>query len=258
VYQWRNGGTGAGSNRIVITTGQVALLATSFERTWMRPPTDTELKSLVDDFVREEIAVREATAQGLEQGDIVIRRRLRQKYEFLLEDEVAAAAPTDADLQAWLDAHPDQFRSEPVIGLREVFVNTDRRGARAQDDAMAILTRLRAGADPLTVGDPTMLPLEVAPGPRSDLGRQFGDEFASAADSLEPGQWAGPIKSGYGLHLVYVTEKAAGSAPALDQVRDEVTREFLAARRTAGIDSLYQRLSRKYRITVERPAPVTP
>ena len=254
MYQWRSGGTGIGSNRIVVTTGQVASLAASFERTWMRPPTGAELKGLVDDFVREELAVHEATGQGLEQGDIVIRRRLRQKYEFLLEDEVAAAPPTDAELQAWLDAHPDQFRREPVIGLRQVYVRTDRRGAAARSHATAILTRLKAGADPLTLGDPTLLPLEVAPSRASDIARQFGDTFATAISALEPGRWLGPVESGYGLHLVYLTEKDAGSAPTLDQVREEVTREFLAARRTAGLDSLYQRLRQKYRITIERPA----
>lgn len=258
LYQWRSGGAGAGSNRIVVTTGQVASLAASFERTWMRPPTAAELKSLVDDFVREEIAVREATAQGLEQGDIVIRRRLRQKFEFLIEDEVAGVAPTDAQLQAWLEAHPDQFRREPVLGLRQVFVSTDRHGPSARSYAAALLTRLKAGADPLTLGDPTLLPLEVTPSRVSDIARQFGDSFATAVEALEPRQWTGPVESGYGLHLVYLTEKDAGSAPTLDQVRDDVTREFLAARRAAGLDSLYQRLGRKYRITIERPAQGAP
>lgn len=255
-YQWRSGG--AGANRIVITTGQVASLTAAFERTWMRPPTDTELKALVDEFVREELAVREATAQGLEQGDIVIRRRLRQKFEFLLEDDVAATAPIDAELQAWLDAHPEQFQREVVVGLRQVFVNTDRRGDRARPDAAAILARLRAGADPFTLGDATLLPAEVAPSRLLDVGRQFGDDFATAVALLEPGQWAGPVESGYGLHLVYVTERTAASAPTLEEVRDQVTRELLAARRTAGLDSLYQRLSGKHRIIIERSAPAAP
>jgi hypothetical protein len=257
-YQWRSGGAGTGSNRIVVTNGQVASLAASFARTWLRPPTGAELKSLVDDFVREEMAVREATAQGLEQGDIVIRRRLRQKFEFLLEDDVAAIAPTDAQLRTWLEAHPDQFRREPVLGLRQVFVSTDRHGAATRSHATAILTRLQAGADPLTLGDPTLLPLEVAPSRLSDVARQFGDSFATAVGALQPGQWIGPVESGYGLHLVYLTEKDAGSAPSLEQVRNEVTREFLAARRSAGLDSLYQRLSRKYRITIDRPAQGAP
>jgi hypothetical protein len=258
LYQWRTGGAGSGSNRIVITQGQVASLQAGFQQVWLRPATDAEFKGLIDDYVREEIAVREATAQGLEQGDIVIRRRLRQKFEFLAEDEVAATGPTDAELQAWLDAHPGQFRREPLVGLRQVFISTDRRGASARVDADRVLARLKGGADPFTAGDVTMLPFELEPSRLTDIARQFGETFATTVATLEPGQWTGPVESGFGLHLVYVTGKTAGSSPPLDQVRDEVTRELLAARRTAALDSLYQRLSDKYRITIERPVPATP
>ena len=257
LYQWRTGGAG-GSNRIVITQGQVASLQAGFQQVWLRPATDAELRGLIDDFVREEIAVREATAQGLEQGDIVIRRRLRQKFEFLAEDEVTSTAPTDAELQAWLDAHPDQFRREPVVGLRQVFISTDRRGASARADADRVLARLKRGADPFTAGDATMLPFEVRPSRLSDLARQFGEAFATAVAALEPGQWIGPVESGFGLHLVYLTGRTAGSTPPLDQVRDEVTRELLTVRRSAALDSLYQHLSAKYRITIERPGPAAP
>jgi hypothetical protein len=248
----------ASSDRIVIPQGQVASLAASFERTWMRPPSDDELKGLVDDFVREEIAVREASSQGLQEGDIVIRRRLRQKFEFLLEDEMAASPPGDAELQAWLDAHPEQFRRDPIVGFRQVFLSADRRGAAARADAEAALARLRAGADPASLGDPTLLPLELPPSELRNVSQQFGDAFAAALAPLPTGEWVGPVESGFGLHLVFVTAASPGLAPTLDQVREEVAREVLAARRAATLDSLYQRLSDRYRITIERSAPAAP
>lgn len=254
LYQWRTGGAGAGSNRIIISTGQVASLAAGFEKTWLRPPTDRELKGLIDDYVREEIAVREAAAQGLDQGDIVIRRRLRQKYEFLIEDEVATSPPSDAELQAWLDAHPDQYRRDPVIGFRQVLFSPDRRGGSTQSDADAALRRLRAGADPATVGDPTLLPLDVKPSELRDIASQFGDDLAAAIAALPPGEWSGPIQSGFGLHLVLVTSHTPGLAPTLAAARDQVTRDLYSARRSSALDSIYQRLSGKYRITIERPA----
>ncbi len=254
LFQWRTGGAGVGSNRIVISTGQLASLAAGFEKTWLRPPTDQELKGLIDDYVREEIAVREAASQGLDQGDVVIRRRLRQKYEFLIEDEVANSPPTDAEMQAWLDAHPGQYRRDPVVGFRQVFLNSDRRGASARPDAGAALQRLIAGADPATLGDPTLLPLDVEPSELRDIARQFGNDFAAAVDSLPQGQWSGPVQSGFGLHLVLVTARYPGVAPSLAAVRDQVARDLYSARRSAVLDSIYQRLSGKYRITIERPA----
>ena len=257
-YTWRNGGLAGGGNRIDVSVGQVASLKASFEKLWLRAPTDAELASLVDEFVREEVAVREATSRGLEEGDIVIRRRLRQKLEFLLEDELAIAPPTDAELQAWLDTHPSDYAVQPVVTLRQVYINTDRRGAEAQAEAEAALRRLRAGADPHSVGDPTLLPAETGPSEVRDVAIRFGEEFATAVATLEPGPWSGPISSTYGLHLVQVVTKTPGRSPDLALVRDQVTRDVLVAKRAAGVDSLYRVMTGRYRVTVDSATPGTP
>lgn len=122
VWLWRKDAGGSDSGRIVVTRARVEQLATGFARTWQRQPTPHELNGLVQDFVREEVCVREARKMGLERDDTIIRRRLRQKFEFLTEDAVEVATPTDADLAAWLKAHPDSFRGEPgrAPGLSEV------------------------------------------------------------------------------------------------------------------------------------------
>ena len=90
-FEWRGSG-GPTSSRIVITPGLVEHLASGFGRTWQRPPTDAELKGLIDDYVKEEIATREAVGMGLDRDDTIIRRRLRQKLEFLVEDAVLLVA----------------------------------------------------------------------------------------------------------------------------------------------------------------------
>jgi len=92
------GGDARGGQRIVVTPGQVDAVAAGFSRTWNRPPDDQELKAQLDEVVREEIAVREATALGLDRDDTVIRRRLRQKFEFAAEDAFDATPPTDTEL----------------------------------------------------------------------------------------------------------------------------------------------------------------
>lgn len=250
-YTWRNGGLAGGGNRIDVSVGQVASLKASFEKLWLRAPTDAELAALVDEFVREEVAVREATSRGLEEGDIVIRRRLRQKLEFLLEDELAIAPPSDAELQAWLDSHPSDYAVQPVVTLRQVYINTDRRGAEAQAEAEATLRRLRAGADPHSAGDPTLLPAETGPSEVRDVAIRFGEEFASAVAALEPGPWSGPIPSTYGLHLVQIVTKTPGRSPDLALVRDQVTRDVLVGKRAAGVDSLYRVMTERYRVTVD-------
>jgi hypothetical protein len=256
LFEWRGGGSGSG--RVVVTAGQIAHLASGFARTWQRPPTEEELKGLVDELVREEIAAREAVAEGLDQDDTLIRRRLRQKLEFLVEDASDPSPPEDADVKRWLDAHPEAFRAEPQIALRQVFVSRERWGASAAREAERLLTRLRSlgpGADTARVGDPTTLPAELPFGPAREVSLTFGESFGRAVEAVPAGAWAGPVESSYGLHLVLVSERVAASRPELASLRAEVVRELMTERRREALDALYQRLLAKYSVTIEHPAP---
>ena len=250
------GGDAAGSNRIVVTPGVVDHLAAGFSRTWQRPPSDIELKGLVDEHVKEEIAAREAMAMGMDRDDIVIKRRLRQKLEFLLVDDAGAAPPTDAELKAWLNRHPESFRVEPTLAFRQVLLRPDRRGASMTADATKLLARLHAsGPDVATrdLGDASMLPAETPLQPLRDVANSFGQDFADALMKLVPGQWSGPVESSFGLHLVLVRQRTEGAAADLATVRPLVEREVLAERRKAEMQALYERLLAKYSVSIERP-----
>jgi len=252
IYTWRRGGPG--SNQIVIAPGQIDSLAAGFASVWNRQPTEKELKGLIDDFVREEIATREAVRMGLDRNDIVIRRRLRQKVEFLAEDTFNASPPTNAELQAWLDEHPDRFRIEPQVAFRQVFLNPALRHDAIRGSAKLLLAKLSASGSNANIeelGDSLMLPNEVSLSGRSEIARLFGNGFADSVMKLDPGQWIGPIESGYGLHLVFVKERVEGRLPSLDQIRSHVEREVLAARRKGELNAMYDRLLERYHVTIQ-------
>jgi hypothetical protein len=255
-FSWTGGSGGPDSNRIVIGPGQVEHLATGFARTWRRPPTQAELKGLIDDYVREEMATREARTMGLDREDTVIRRRLRQKLEFLVEDAAEAVPPTDAELQAWLDEHTEDYRLEPRVAFRQVFLSADRRGDRLEADAQALLRRLRSqgvGADIEEAGDSIMLPSEFELAPLTVASRTFGQEFATRLAEIETGTWTGPIRSGYGLHLVFIRERIEGREPALEDVREAVARDLLTSRRKGQLEAMYERLLERYDVAIDMP-----
>ena len=253
VFEWR--GSGPASRRIVVTPGQVEALAAGFTRTWQRTPTDEELKGQIDEYVREEIATREAIAAGLDRDDTIIRRRLRQKMEFLAEDTIEAPPPTDIELRTWLDAHPVIYRREPEVAFRQVLLSPEGRGARLDHDARAMRAHLaKAGGDVAidTLGDSRLLPPEVERAPRSDVVRTFGEQFADEILVADPGQWVGPIRSGYGVHLVFVRARLEGRMPSLDEVRPQVERDFVADRRRRQLEATYEQLLERYQIVIER------
>lgn len=218
---------------IVVSAGKIEQMAALFSRTWQRPPSADELKGLIDDYVKEEIYVREALALGLDQDDTVIRRRLRQKMEFLAGADADALTPTDADLQAYLDAHPDDFAEPPQVAFQQVFLNPDRHPGTLDRDAVALLGTLRADpdADPSLLGDASLLPADLPMSSVSQIDRIFGPEMAAAVAQAELALWTGPVASPYGLHLIRVTLREPGRHPDLVDVRDAVFREWSNAKR---------------------------
>ena len=242
-------------NRIVVSAAKVENLAELFERTWRRPPTQAELDGLIEDHVKEEILYREALALGLERDDIVIRRRLRQKMEFVGEDVAPPAEPTEEELQAFLDEHAERFREPARLSFAQVYLSPDRRGEDAWADAERLLVALDAGtSDPAAAGDPFLLEQDYRDLATPDVERLFGEAFAARVAELPVGRWSGPVESGYGLHLVLVRERTPARLPDLAEVRDAVANEWRAARREEANRAFYDGLRANYEVTVERPS----
>lgn len=250
----------AGDNRITVSETRIEQLSAVFARTWQRPPTAAELKGLIDDFVKEEIYVREARKLGLDADDTVIRRRLRLKMEFLSDAEAELTPPTDAELTAYLETHREKFATPARYSFDQVNFSADKRGAAAEADARRVLVALNSGSppDPASVGDPTLLPFSVEGADAAEISRGFGEEFAAALSSLPPGKWSGPVASGYGIHLVRLRAVTAGAPPALAEVRAEVLREWLHERRQVLEEERLKSLLERYIVVLPQPVSAAP
>ena len=128
------------STQIRLTIDDISQLVLVFRSQWRRNPTPDELRLLVEDRVREEVLYREAIALGLDKEDTIVRRRMAQKVQFLIED--AARAPTREELETWYQANRDRFALPSRVSFRHLYFSPDRRGARAHDDAATALTKL--------------------------------------------------------------------------------------------------------------------
>jgi len=246
-------GDGGRTGRIVVTSGKIEQIAARFAQVWQRPPTPGELKGLIDEQVKEEIYVREALALGLDKDDTVIRRRLRQKMELLSDAGADALSPTDADLEAYLKSHPETFAVDPAISFQQVFLNPQRQGTAIDQTAANILKNLTANPeiDASTLGDPSLLPAEMPLTGLKSIGHVFGSEFADAIGTAKAGAWTGPIASGFGLHIVRVSQRQQGRVPALGDVRDAVIREWTNDKRKALESDQLTALLKRYEVTVE-------
>ncbi len=251
IYGSFAGATSATDRRISITEDQVKRLATQWAQTWQRPPSPTELDGLIRDYIKEEIYYREAIRLGLDQDDLVVRRRMHSKMEFLATAEAENMTATDAELQAWLDKNPAKYAADPVYSFEQVFVRSDDGADQAVARAKVLLKSLTAGAR--TSGAPVSLPASLEAASVFEISRQFGEEFAAALKALPVGAWSGPVNSGFGLHLVRITRASASKSPKLADVRRQVENDWRSATRDAREAEAYQKLLDSYDIEIEKP-----
>jgi hypothetical protein len=241
---------------IVVSAPQIQRMAQAWEKTRMRPPTQGELRALVDDYVQEEVYYREAVALGFDQDNPIIRRVLRQKMEFLGDAYQADQKPTDEELQAYLSANEALFRSDLDVSLTHIYFSSDQRGQEAARDAERVLAELRTNYGGHMVaaqelGDPFPLETDHASLSRRDIVGRFGSRFADQLEIIETGSWQGPVTSGYGEHLVYIRARTLPATPKLADVRNDVTLAWREDQRRINSSEFYQRLRDGYTLTVE-------
>ena len=242
--------------KVVISAERVANVADRFARTWRRAPTQQELQGLVEEEIRDEVFYREGRAAGLDRDDFLIRRRVRQKMEFLAED-MAAADATEEQLAAYLASNSERFRTDDRLTFHHVFLSSSRRGSALEGDARkmaATLVGTNGTPEAAVIGDPFLLGETFRQMPRRDIARTFGEGFATQLAALEVGRWQGPIPSSFGVHFVLIDERTQGGLPPLSTIHEAVQREWLNARRIEAESKLYRTLRDRYEIVVEKPS----
>lgn len=251
-----NSGSMSSGGKIVVTQSGIESMIVGFSRTWLRPPTQGELQGLVDDYIREEVLYREARTMGLDQDDVIVRRRMRQKFEFLGEDlAVKTGPPTDQEVETYVRERADRYGQEASFSFVHIFFSREKRGTCASSDASAMLARL-SGTGAFNIeklGDAFLLPSQFDRVSASETARLFGEKFAKELNTVQLGTWAGPLESSYGLHLVRVDARAAAVLPPLTSVRESALRDLLSNRRKQELDAQYEKLRARYTIVVEPP-----
>jgi parvulin-like peptidyl-prolyl isomerase len=191
---------------------------------------ESDLEKLIDDFVREEALYREALALGMDQGDYIIRQRLVQKVEFLLENMVnQSLVPDDAVIASWFDERRSDYQIDAVYTFTHIFFDAGERGQeQAQQDALSLLNSANIGDiafnDASQYGDRYPFLQNYVERTRDFVVNNFTEDFVARLDTLAPSDqdWAGPFESRYGFHLVMLRSKTDPYIPAFEEIRERV------------------------------------
>ena len=239
------------SRRIVISQSQLDDMVRQYQSTWTRSPTSAETRRLIDAYVHDEIVYREGLSMGLDKDDDVIKRRIRQKYELIAEED-KRSEPTEADLTAYLKEHPAQFIRPAIVTFDQVYFDP---AITSPEAVSAIKAALQKGANPAILGQPSMLPRHIVNGEIDLVARDFGDDFGKQVAKAPVGVWVGPLISGVGVHLVRVSARAPPDLPPLSQIRASVEREWESDRRSRSSLDDYRKARAGYDIVIKAKVP---
>jgi peptidyl-prolyl cis-trans isomerase C len=243
-------------NKIVISSAEIDRMSVAWAQRWQRPPSEAELAGLISEAVREQVLYREALAIGLDRDDTVVRRHLRQKYEFVTQDLAYDTNPDDATLRAFYEAQGDRYTQSDRISFSHILFSPTRRGPSAMEDAVQALADLQSATGPQaseTLGDATSLPSGFDRLDAQQVEALFGPDFSAAVRGQETGRWGGPIASSYGLHLVWISDRVVGRRLPFEDVRQRVKDDWIYKQRIAANDAVYRKLLERYDVIVEKP-----
>lgn len=241
---------------VEVSSADIEWFRTMWKKRMGREPTVQDLRAQVNQVIRETILEREAVEMGLDKDDVVVRRRLAQKMEFLFKDLSSLAEPSDEDLLEYLEQNRGQYETPMQMTFTQVFFNTDKRGVEGAERAVkAFLESGEAGgANPSAdhqLGDATMLPAHCEKCDLREIQGRFGADFSEKVKTLLPGSWHGPVLSGYGLHAVYVEDRSDPRLPAFDAIKDRLQADWIGEKQRVNTQKAYQELRSQYRVLLE-------
>lgn len=237
-------------NTIVIDDAEYDYLLSLWKNQWKRDPNEEDIKAFIDQYLRQEVFYKEALALGLDHNDIIVKRRLAQKMEAVSNDlNAMLKPPTSADLKDFYMANDSLFRLPTSYTFQQVlFTNQEPNW---QQDLVTTHTALIEGK-----GIPTSRVLKLSISndwkdiPINEINQSFGGEFASKLDSLPLNQWVGPISSGFGKHLVFISEKNDSQLADFERIKSYVEKEFEYQTELEMQEQVFHDLLEKYPVKI--------
>ena len=241
-------------HRITITQTNLDRLATTWLKSMGRPPSAQEREQQLKHYIREQVLYREAMTMGLDQDDVIVRRRLAKKMEYLFNDLSFIPEPGDTELGSYLSEHASKFTLPATITFSQIYLDPGKRKQDINKDAEQLLKQLKettAAIDTIDMGDRSLLPYKLTAERENEIAGMFGTAFAARVFSLPANSWQGPVTSEYGVHLIHISSRTEARLPPLAEIRESVTREWRTTKQQKANEIFYQSLYQRYEIILD-------
>lgn len=210
---------------ILIDDNDIHRLITQYQQVWNEAPDQSTIKKLIEQYIESEITYREALAMNLDHNDEIIKRRLKQKYEFLVKDLITSSQASDDDLKAYYEDHKADFQTDKLYSFNQYYFSPDRRSSPLEDAKQFLANQIDKNPDhssTLTGVDPIHLQKSFSNVTEHYIRQEFGMDFLTQLRLQSANSWVGPLSSGFGIHVVYMESIDSSQTQKFEEVRDDV------------------------------------
>jgi len=252
--------------KLTVSTADIVRLYGQWSTQYSKPPTQEQLESIIDQHIRDEIFYREAKKLNLGEDDIIIRRRMVQKYIFLSDSMAEIDEPSEQVLADFYLDNKQRYTIPETFSFRHIYyahVASSNAPDRKRDNAAEaaagrMAQRLNdsqiSAASWRKQGDVFMLQREYAARERSQVAELFGAEFADTLAGFSDNglnRWVAPVRSAYGWHAVQLLQRIPAATPVLADIRSDVLADFFEEQRQQANIDYYQSIRDQYDVTID-------
>ena len=242
------------NNVILIDNSDEERLIKAYQQSWNALPDEATLKKLIEEEVKAEVLYREALRMQLDHNDEIIRRRLKQKYEFLVKDLADSQQSNPDELKRFYDEHDDLYQAPTKLSFTQIYFSPDNRPTPLKD-AQRVLSKISTlsmdQVNAKNLGDPFHIQNYFAARDYNDVRQLLGQDFAKTIFNQTQEGWLEPIKSGYGIHLVHISTIEKEHKQAFEIVKEKVSADWKIQQQKLYNERLYENLLKKYEVVYE-------
>jgi len=220
-------------------------------------PNRQVLSGLIHNDIKQEVFFREALSLNLEKDDVIVRRRLIEKFKFMLEGMTNMSPPTEMQLSEFYRQNPDLFIQPERYSFTHYYFSTEEREHAKEDAEYSLKNYLSINSnlkptDSINkkIGDPFIMRYHYNNLNKTQISTNFGDEFTKNLTSQTVGNWTGPIESIYGWHLIKISDRRESNLPNFGNIKEKIEIEFQKHQRIITNKRMYEALLAKYKISI--------
>jgi hypothetical protein len=189
--------------------------------------TPAQKRKVLDDMIAEELMVQRGLEMNLPSSDPDVRTALVAGVELQNSANVLAKQPTQAEMQAYYDAHKDRYRTQGVLTLRDLYLPA---GPNAQATMAEVAKELRAGASPdALIKKYGLSEAHKVNGEELDFAAKIhlGDKLYAAVQDSTAGQVTDPVTDKDGtVHVMQVGKRIPSVQLSLADASNQVFTDF--------------------------------